>query len=138
MMTLEEKYEYWLDIAQYDLATADSLFASGRWLYVVFMCEQAIEKLVKGLYLFYVDDKTPHIHNIENIILRFADKLPEPISEDKHELFEQLSMYYLEARYPEYKEKLSTLTDKEMAEKLLKQTKEVFQWLLTMKPSKGE
>jgi HEPN domain-containing protein len=50
MMDAQEKYDYWLDIAQYDLETASAMFDSGRWLYVVFMCQQAVEKLVKGLY----------------------------------------------------------------------------------------
>jgi len=40
MMTDEQKYEYWLDIAEYDLATASSLHESGRWLYVLVMCQQ--------------------------------------------------------------------------------------------------
>jgi HEPN domain-containing protein len=60
-MTNEEKYNYWLDIAKYDLDTADAMYKSRRWLYVVFMCQQAIEKLVKGLYLLYIDDNTPKL-----------------------------------------------------------------------------
>jgi HEPN domain-containing protein len=31
-----------------------ALGTGGRWLYVVFMCQQAIEKLCKGLYLLYI------------------------------------------------------------------------------------
>jgi len=58
-----EKFEYWLDIAQYDLVTADAMLSGGRWLYVVFMCQQAVEKLVKGLYTLYTDDSVPRIHN---------------------------------------------------------------------------
>ena len=48
-MTSQQKYEHWLDIAQYDLETAKSMLLSGRWLYVAFMCQQAAEKLSKGL-----------------------------------------------------------------------------------------
>jgi HEPN domain-containing protein len=46
----QEKYEYWLETAQYDLDTAKAMFESGRWLYAVFMCQQAVEKLSKALY----------------------------------------------------------------------------------------
>jgi hypothetical protein len=28
-MTQEEKYAYWLDVAEYDLKTAEAMFASG-------------------------------------------------------------------------------------------------------------
>jgi len=52
-MTKEEKYDYWLELAQYDLDTAAAMFSSGRWFYVIFMCQQAIEKLCKGLYTIY-------------------------------------------------------------------------------------
>ena len=49
-MDSEKKFNYWLDTAQYDLKTAESMLDAGRWFYVVFMCQQALEKLVKGLY----------------------------------------------------------------------------------------
>jgi len=52
MMTRAEKVDYWVDIARYDLQTAAAMFKSRRYLYTVFMCEQALEKLLKGLYIF--------------------------------------------------------------------------------------
>jgi HEPN domain-containing protein len=134
-LTAEEKFDYWLDHATYDLETAEAMCASGRWAYVVFMCQQAIEKLVKGLYLLYVDDVIPRLHNIEAIFMRFADQVPEPLSDERRLLFEQLARYYLETRYTEYKEKISRITTGETARALLAQTKEAFQWLLTLKPS---
>jgi HEPN domain-containing protein len=74
-MTTEEKFEYWLDIAEYDLRTAEAMFETGRWLYVVFMCQQAIEKLCKGLYVLYVDDNVPHVHTISQILIQFQSEL---------------------------------------------------------------
>jgi HEPN domain-containing protein len=63
-MDNQEKFEYWLDIAQDDLELARDCFNSGRWSYVAVMCQQAIEKLTKGLYILYNDDNVPRIHNI--------------------------------------------------------------------------
>jgi len=131
-MTAQEKYEYWLDIAQYDLDTADTMYNAGRWLYVAFMCQQAVEKLCKGLFLLYVGDEVPRVHNIRNIVSHFSDKLPKPVSNEQIRLFDALTGYYLVGRYPEYKEKLSTALDKAKAEELLKKTKEVFSWLRTL------
>ena len=51
-MTAQEKYDHWLDIARYDLETADTMLSSGRWLYVVFMCQQAVENLQKACILY--------------------------------------------------------------------------------------
>ncbi len=58
-MNKQEKYEHWEDIAQYDLDTAEAMLQSGRYLYVTFMCQQAVEKLVKGLYVWYLDQEPP-------------------------------------------------------------------------------
>jgi HEPN domain-containing protein len=130
-----EKYEYWLDIAQYDIETAATMFSGGRWLYVVFMCQQAVEKLVKGLYTLYIDDNIPRIHNIPILLERFEDKLPSPVPETIYDFFELLSAYYMNNRYPDFLNKLSAQINRAEAEETLARTKECFEWLLTLKPS---
>lgn len=37
----------WAERAQYDLDTADAMFKAGRYLYVLFCCQQAVEKVLK-------------------------------------------------------------------------------------------
>ena len=49
-MTREAKVQYWLDIANYDIDTAETLQRGGRWLYVAFMCHQVIEKTLKAYW----------------------------------------------------------------------------------------
>ena len=133
-MDTQEKFEYWRDIAQYDLETVQAMFAAGRWLYVVFMCQQAIEKLCKGLYLLFIDDDVPRIHDINSLITKFAEKIPEAVDENKRLLFAKLSAFYLNNRYPEYKERLSMSLNKEEAQSVLKESTEAFAWLETLKP----
>ena len=133
-MNVKEKFDYWLDIAQYDLETAEAMFTAGRWLYVVFMCQQSIEKLCKGLFLLYIDDNIPKIHDINSLISKFEDKISDPINENKRVLFAKLSAFYLNNRYPEYREQLSKSLTKEEAQEILNDTKGAFSWLLTMKP----
>lgn len=43
-------HNYWLDLAEYDLETAEAMFVSERYLYVGFMCHQTIEKAPKAIY----------------------------------------------------------------------------------------
>ena len=128
-----DKYDYWKDIAEYDLATAEAMYNTGRWLYVVFMCQQAIEKLCKGLYVFYADDNIPRSHNINFIINKFSDTLSFEINDMQLKLFERLTAFYIEGRYPEYKEKLSVSINKGTAEQILNETKEAFKCLLMWK-----
>jgi HEPN domain-containing protein len=101
-MTAEEKFEYWLNYSNEDLETAAAMFKSGRWIYVLFCCQQALEKLVKGLYLLYLDDNIPKIHNINSIFDRFSDKITADIDERWRNLFDRLTNFYLSGRYPKY------------------------------------
>jgi HEPN domain-containing protein len=135
MLTTGEKYQYWLSYAQNDLDAAEAMFSTGRWLYVLVTCQQALEKLIKGLYLCYIDDNIPRIHNINAIIARFEDKLPEPVGDERTELFRILSRCYLRSRYPDYANELAAETTAENAKNTLERTREAYQWLLTMKPS---
>ena len=134
-MTAEEKFQYWLELAKYDLETATSMFTSGRWFYVVFMCQQAIEKCCKGLYTLYIDDNVPKIHNIKTIVSRFKEKLPNTFSEDTLRFFDTLSAQYITYRYPDFEIKPDSRTSESEAGWILEKTKEVFLWLLTLKPS---
>lgn len=56
-----EKYAHWEDIAQYDLETAKAMLSSGRFLYVVFMCQQSIEKFTRD-YTFFIKVRKHHDH----------------------------------------------------------------------------
>ena len=133
-LTAEEKYQFWLSYAQMDMDSSRVMLDSGRWFYTVFMCQQAVEKLVKGLYVLYIDDNVPRLHDINNILSRFRDKLPEQQPVEFEGLFDTLSQFYLKSRYPDYTASLSKITTEEWAQSIYEKTKEAYQWLLTMKP----
>lgn len=138
-MNSKEKYEYWLDIAEYDLETAIANYKSGRYLYVVFMCQQSIEKIVKGLHVLYNDEEADRTHNIVRIFNKIFDvadnrkMIKDPkfdkIKEEHIEFFAELLYYYISERYPTYKQKLSSSISKKKAKSVLDKSKEVFVWL---------
>jgi len=43
-MNNQEKYSYWEEYVHYDLDTAEVILDTGRYLYSVFMCQQALER----------------------------------------------------------------------------------------------
>ena len=45
---MNAKVQYWIEISDYDLDTAEAMLGSTRYLYVGFMCHQAIEKIFKA------------------------------------------------------------------------------------------
>ena len=132
-----EKYLYWEDIAQYDIDTAESMFKTGRYLYVAFMCQQSIEKLVKGLFVYYNNEEPLKTHNINLVFknINWPDGFEKVHSKSKDytPFFVKLLAYYIAERYPSYKENLSNLMDKNGALEILKMTKEVFAWLKSLK-----
>lgn len=137
-MNNAEKYEYWEDIALYDLATAEAMFKSRRYLYVVFMCQQAIEKISKGLYVLYNNAEAPRTHNIFLVLHSlFEEGTLHGESSDFEKVyapfFAELLAYYISERYPSYREKLSVSVSRDKAKEVLKRSKEAFEWLRSLK-----
>ena len=132
-MNKDQKFLYWLDISEYDLKTAEAMLTSGRFVYVVFMCQQSLEKLAKGLYNYYIDDNVPRVHNISFILNRLVEELNIEVEEQFYYLFDKLAAYYLQGRYPSFKEKISELVSGEEARKIFEKTKEVFEWMKSLK-----
>lgn len=132
-MDVEEKYGYWLDAAEYDLASAQAMFDAGQYAYVAFMCQQSLEKIAKGLYNYYIDDNVPRVHNINFILGKVLDVLGESGDKERLYLFDRLAAYYLQGRYPSFKEKVSLLLSKDQAKELLNESREAFIWLRSLK-----
>ncbi len=98
------------------------------------MCQQSLEKLAKGLYNYYIDDDVPRVHNIYFIIDKVLNNLNNvQIDGAVTGLFDKLSAYYLQGRYPSFIEKMSVLVIENEAREILKQSKEAFSWMKSLK-----
>ena len=138
-MNSREKYEYWLEAAKYDLESARVMMNGGKYMYVAFMSQQAIEKITKGIYTLYTDNEAPMIHNIWNIFrkLKKEVKLEEYLNIEEFEkklieyknFFVELLTYYISGRYPSFKEKISSSIDIVRAKKVLTNAEEAFVWI---------
>ncbi|MCD6334551.1 MAG: HEPN domain-containing protein [Candidatus Latescibacteria bacterium] len=95
-MTVQEKMEYWLDIAEYDLETAKSMFKSRRYLYTVFMCQQALEKIIKAHYILEKGKEAPGSHNLSYL----AGLTALNLDESQLSFFDRLTAFYIQGRYP--------------------------------------
>lgn len=127
MMTKDEKVAYWLDIADYDIETAEAMYNTKRWLYVAFMCHQVIEKTIKAYWSAKCDDTPPYVHNH----MRLADGcgLYEQMDETQKTFLEIITNYNIEARYPEDKAALSRTLSPEVCRRLIDETKQLQQWI---------
>jgi len=122
---MKETVKQWLKQSRYDYETARAMHKTGRYLYVAFMCQQSIEKYLKALICAKTNKMPPYVHNLTSL----AGYLKLVIDEDRLDLLDILSRYYLTTRYPVVKQKLSKSIDKKESFELLKKTRDFIKWL---------
>ena len=125
-MTNEEKVQHWVNMSDYDMETADDLMLVKRYLYVGFMCHQAVEKIFKAAYAKMKDETPPFSHDLEYIALQggFYDRL----SEEQKDFILELTPLNIKGRYSEYKGEIAKMLTRDKCAEILQQTKEVVQW----------
>ena len=124
---MSEKSEYWIEIAEYDIETAKAMLASKRFLYVGFMCHQAIEKTIKAYYCSIKDEIPPFSHNLKSLAER-CDLLLL-FSDEQLDLIEEILPMNIEARYPKHKEMLFKLLTPQKCKEIIQQTESLCQWI---------
>lgn len=138
-MNKNEKYSYWIMLTDYDLETIEPLVKSERWVYVVSLCQTAIERQLKGMYVYYYDCEAPKTHNINFLFskltanaafLKEADKKRfEAEKKACEDFLIDLSYYYI-SDYPfSYKNITSRFVCRDAALNILDRTRKQIQWL---------
>ena len=64
---MSEIVSYWIEMSDYDFETAKAMQRTGRYLYVGFMCHQAVEKVLKAYYCASTKDTPPYIHSLTRL-----------------------------------------------------------------------
>lgn len=103
------------------------MLKTGRYLYVTFMCQQAVEKILKAIITTVSDVTPPRIHNLPR--LAELAGLIGKMSKEEEEFCKSLTPFCIETRYAEEREKLFKLANKSLAEEYLKKTEEIYKWL---------
>ena len=126
---MNEKVVYWLDLADYDIESAKVMLKGNRYIYVGFMCHQTIEKALKAVIARDCadDEIPPKIHNL----LRLSDLsgLTEKMTPMQASLVEKLNPLNIEARYPDYKNRLAETLTNEYCQDLVVETEELLCWI---------
>lgn len=64
---MKEVVKQWQEQSNYDFITARAMYETGRYLYVAFMCQQAIEKQLKAMICGATKKMPPYIHNLTTL-----------------------------------------------------------------------
>jgi HEPN domain-containing protein len=101
------------------------MFNTKRYLYVLFCCQQAVEKRLKGLVARVTGAMPARTHDL----MRLAESAAVKPSADQELFLRRLGQYYIETRYPEEMHALVKTANRRIARKYLAETREVIAWL---------
>jgi HEPN domain-containing protein len=124
---ISDKTKKWLERVDYDLQTADAMLRTGRYIYAVFMCQQAVEKVMKA-FINNTGSQVLPIHNLRR--LAEDSGLISELDEEKLIKLDFLSQYYISARYKEDITELSKGITKEFSADILVFTKGMIKWII--------
>jgi HEPN domain-containing protein len=122
-----DKAKYWVELSDYDLATAEALLRSLRFLYVGFMCHQTIEKIFKAYFVHLKNDNAPYSHSL-SFIAKKGDFYNE-FDEVQKRFIDQLEPLNIETRYPLHKERLLKSLNEDKCKEILNKTRVLQEWI---------
>ena len=116
--------EWWLQ-ADYDYETAEVLFNTGRYIYCVFFCHLAVEKVLKGIWEEKFKSIPPNPHDL----VYLAKKLELNLPNELREFLTFLNRLSVPTRYPETLKGLLDLLNKFQTYQILTKTQEILEWI---------
>ena len=129
-MDVFDKTEYWTDMSGYDFDTAKAMLMTKRYLYVGFMCHQAVEKMLKAVFVSKKAPETlPYIHNLTKLA-RAAD-IFEAMATEQQDILSRLEPLNVESRYPRAKDDVLEILTDEYCQTILAETEALIIWLKT-------
>jgi len=120
----ENVAKLWFDKSKEDLKSAKAMLEARRYSWCAFICQQAIEKYLKGIYVKKHNKTPPYIHKLE----RLCEELKLTVPEKFLIAIVDIDKYYISARYPSYRESVE-IKDFKTAERIFNKTEKVIEWL---------
>ncbi len=112
----------WLNSAEDDLETAETLFRQEIFYACAFYCQQGSEKALKALFI-HKFKKGTQLHNLIGLARELG--VPQEILSST----KRLNPHYVQTRYPDVANAIpKEAYDEEIAQELLEEAKKVFEW----------
>ncbi len=113
----------WLKMVEYDLATAQQMFKTGRYIYVIFMCHLATEKALKTILIAKTNNLPPKTHNL----IYLTDLTKIKLSKDLLDFVGMINDASIVTRYPENLAEIIKNYPKEVTKRYLNKSIEVIE-----------
>ena len=115
----------WIAMAEYDLETARHMLASGRYLYVVFMCHLSLEKMLKA----HVTEATQSVPAKSHDLIYLLKKSGLALPALHIDFIGKINNASIPTRYPDDLQRMIGQYPEHIARDYLTQTEEVMEWL---------
>jgi HEPN domain-containing protein len=124
---MQDKVEYWLELADDDMPVAKLLIEGKKYLHAGFFCHLIAEKALKAVVANVTAEIPPKTHDL----LKLANRggITDELSEQQLSLLDELSPLQIEARYPEYKARMASVLTEEKTAAILKETEDFLCWV---------
>jgi len=111
--------------SEYDLNTAQFMFDTGRFIYVIFMCHLSLEKILKAIIAEITQNILPKSHNLIYLLKLSSIELPKEFID----FIAKINNASIVTRYPEDFSRILDAYPENIAREYLSATKEIHQWL---------
>ncbi|MDP2036261.1 MAG: HEPN domain-containing protein [Ignavibacteria bacterium] len=98
-MTDKEHISYWIDSAEIDYKAMINLFESKDYAWALFLGHLVIEKLLKGLIVKHDPLLLTKTHDLNKL----ASLSNQELNEEQKDILDEITLFNLETRYPDYK-----------------------------------
>ena len=115
----------WIDSSEYDFTTAKHMLQRGRYIYVVFMCHLAIEKLLKAILHEVTGSLPPKTHDLIYLLKLAHLHMPDHLSE----FVGKINSASIVTRYPEDLSRILSAYPAAVAREYFNRSREVLEWL---------
>jgi HEPN domain-containing protein len=122
---MAQNADEWLRQADYDMASAEYMFAGGRNFYAVFLCHLAIEKALKGIIQKKIATESPKVHSLSYLKEIAGIIMPG----EAQKFLSEISNYGIITRYPETLTKMEESFTADRTQRTLEKGKELLRWL---------
>jgi len=123
---MNKHIQYWLDSAEHDLDVAESLFASAKYDWCLFIAHLVLETTMKALYVKYKNDFPPRTHDL----VRLSEMVHIEMDEEALEFLDFVNTFHISTRYPDEKFKFYKVCTRDFAAENFTRIKEIRKWLL--------
>ena len=115
----------WVALTDYDIETARHMLATERYLYVIFLCHLALEKILKAHVAEVIQDVPIKTHDLIYLVKKCELEVPEKYLD----FIGKINTASIPTRYPDDLQRSLKEYPKSVAKDYLNQTTEIVEWL---------